>query len=215
MSESESVSRSSKEKKPADDVFTSHFVQDPAPSKWPNYVLTVLLILTGTGFAVVSYLNSKLSDEISSLNTNQAEVANLDPMVKLAPIPAVGSIPTKTKDPGEVEEVTKALGWLARKSLEEFRLTSPPKDNAYYYYVRLLEIDPDNKTARRGLKMIADKFANLAEKELAKNKYRSAAEYINIGLQVDAQNKRLKELRSLTAKSKQNIFDSLRKLFKS
>ncbi len=214
-SAAEHAGKNKKVTMPEDRVFTSHVVPGKKTGKWPTYVLTALLFLTGAGFAFVSYLNSKLTEEISTLNTNQAEVANLDPMVKLAPIPAVGSVPTKVTDPAEVEEVSKALGWLARKSLEEFRLTAPPKDNAYYYYSRLLEINPDNKAARRGLKLIAERFAYLAEKDLAENKYESATGYINIGLQIDPENKTLKELKMLTATSKQSIFDSLRKLFKS
>lgn len=201
-----------KKNKVADEVFISHIRQEKKPSKWLTYVLMTLLVLTASGFAFVSYLNTKLNQEITSFNTVQAEEANLDSMVKLIPIPTVSSAPTKISNPDEVAEVTKALGWLAKKSLEEYRLTAPVKDNAYYYYIRLLEINPKNGAARQGLMSIADRFAFLAEKELADNNYESAIGYINIGLQINPQNKTLKELRKLTATGQHSIFDSLREL---
>ena len=200
---------------PVDEVFTSHFGQYNKARKWPTYVLGGLLLLTGTGFAIVSYLNAQLNDEISSLNTIKAEAANLDSMVKLAPIPVPGSEPIIVSDPDKVEEVSRALGWLARKSLEEYRLTAPPEENAYYYYVRLLEINPDDGSARQGLMVIAERFAFLAEKELAENNYESAMGYIKIGLQINPENKTLNELKSLTATGQRSIFDSIKQLFKS
>ena len=200
---------------PDDKVFTSHMVQPNKASKWQTYVLGGLLLLTGTGFAVVSYMNSKLNEEISTFNTIQAEVANLDAMIKLTPIPALGSKPIIVNDSDKTEEVSRALGWLARKSLEENRLTAPLEKNAYYYYVRLLEINPDDKSARQGLMLIAERFAYLAEKELADNNYESAVGYINIGLQINPENKMLKELKSLTATGQQSIFDSIKKMFES
>ncbi len=200
---------------PADEVFTSHLRQPKKARKWSTYVLTGLLLLTASGFAFVSFMNTKLSHEISTLSTIEAEEANLESFVKLAPIPEVGSKPLKVNNPDEVEEVSKALGWLARKSLEEYRLTAPPKDNAYYYYVRLLEINPNNNIARQGLRHIAEKFALLAERELADNHYQAAAGYIEIGLQINPSNPTLKQLKLLTATSKRSVFDSIKSLFSS
>lgn len=209
------VGGSKAKKMPPDEHFTSHLQNPIKKRKWSTYILMGLLLLTGSGFTFVSYMNSKLNAEITSLNTIQAEVANLDSMVRLAPIPVSGSKPLKVSRPGEIEEVSKALGWLARKSLEEYRLTAPAKDNAYYYYVRLLEINPNNKSARQGLRLIADRFAFLAEKELAENNYKSAAGYIDIGLQINPNHKTLKQLKELTTTSQRNLFDSIKTFFSS
>ena len=215
-SDADEISTDSKNKEmPVDEVFTSHMGQYKKASKWPTYLLTGLLLLTGTGFAIVSYKHSQLNEKFSSLNTIQAGAANLDSQVNLAPIPAPGTKPVIASDPDKVDEVSRALGWLARKSLEEYRLTAPPEENAYYYYVRLLEINPDNRSARQGLKAIAESFAFLAEKELAENNYESAVGYIKIGLQINPENKTLKELRTLTATGRRSIFDSIKKMFDS
>ena len=48
-----------------------------------------------------------------------------------------------------------ALLWLGRHSLDAQRLTDPPRDNAYYYFTRLLQVDPGNAEARAGMLAIA------------------------------------------------------------
>ncbi len=200
---------------PADKVLTSHTIPGRKSGRWQTRILLALLVLSATGFVVVSYMNAKLNEELSALNTVQAETANLDEKIVLAPVPAPGSKPILVKNPNEVAEVTKALGWLARKSLEEYRLTAPPKDNAYYYYVRMLEINPNDQSARQGLRNIAEKFAFLAEKELARKNYEKALGYINLGLEINPKNKNLQELKRLTTTSQESLFDSLKKMFRS
>lgn len=93
--------------------------------------------------------------------------------------------------------VKKALLWLGRQSLDEFRLTYPPKNNAHYYFSKLLEADPGNEQAITGILMIAERYAILADQSLAKNDYEKSRAYINIGLQIDPENDSLRSLRSL------------------
>ncbi len=93
--------------------------------------------------------------------------------------------------------VKKALLWLGRQSLDEFRLTYPPKNNAHYYFSKLLEADPGNEQAITGILMIAERYAILADQSLAKNDYEKSRAYINIGLQIDPENDSLQSLRSL------------------
>jgi hypothetical protein len=122
---------------------------------------------------------------------------------------------TQAQDP-TISEVIRALTWLGNKSLEDYRLTHPPKDNAYYYFTRLLEIDPDNLSGRKGLLMIADRFALLAERELAKKSYTQAGKYVDIGLRFDPANETLLTLRTLTQPRGRGFLDSfLRTFFKS
>ena len=56
-----------------------------------------------------------------------------------------------------IREVVRALEWLARNALQADRLTSPPADNAYYYYSRLLALAPDNQGALAGFGEIAER----------------------------------------------------------
>ncbi|MFH0344399.1 MAG: serine/threonine-protein kinase [Chromatiales bacterium] len=116
-------------------------------------------------------------------------------------------------DPGSAE-VVKALAWLAKKSLDDYRLTHPPQDNAYYYYSRLLEIEPGNVPARKGLLAIGERFAFLAERELANNNYDRAKGYVAIGLQFAPENDTLLALKSLAQRPHGGLADTLAKFFR-
>lgn len=76
--------------------------------------------------------------------------------------------------------------WLraADRSLENFRLTTPPNNNAYSYYQKVLSIDPGNKEASRGIEKIAEHYVLLARGKLDEGKYRQAQIYVQRGMQV-------------------------------
>ena len=93
-------------------------------------------------------------------------------------------------------QVLTALKWLGRKSLDESRLTSPPDDNAYYYFARLLEIDPGNAQALEGIADIGRRYAQMADAQIRRGNYALAETYLTEGLRVDPTNKQLQVLRS-------------------
>jgi serine/threonine-protein kinase PpkA len=101
------------------------------------------------------------------------------------------------------EDVINALIWLGNQSLEEYKLTYPPKDNAYYYFSRLLEINPQSDVARRGILEIADRYALLAEKTLAANDYGKTQAYVDIGLKINPRNETLLSLKQLSEETRQ------------
>ncbi|MCB1740673.1 MAG: serine/threonine protein kinase [Gammaproteobacteria bacterium] len=113
------------------------------------------------------------------------------------------------------EEVVRALEWLARHSLKEDRLTQPPADNALYYFSRLLALDPQNETARRGFADIAERYIVLAEKEFSNRNYDKAQVYIALGLQVDPNNQGLLDLRSFIENRERSFIDTVLGLFRS
>lgn len=113
----------------------------------------------------------------------------------------------------QTEKVSDALMWLGRHSLNEYRLTAPPKDNAYYYFSRLLQIDPANQAAAQGLLQIGARYAILAEREIADGNHTQARSYITIGLQVDPENAALSVLRDLAVPSGHGFLASLFGLF--
>ena len=111
-------------------------------------------------------------------------------------------------------DVTKALEWLAKNSIREDRLTHPPADNAYYYYSRLLALDPENIAASRGFSNIAERFVVLAEQEFTQKNIIKAQTYIALGLQVDPENSALIALQSFIENRKKSFFETLVGLFK-
>jgi len=104
--------------------------------------------------------------------------------------------PLPAEDDPLRQQVVTALSWLGRKSLEEERLTSPPEDNAYYYFSQLLQLDPGSPQAVQGLASIAQRFATLAEGQMRRGNYPLAESYVTEGLRIDPSNKQLQVLRS-------------------
>ncbi len=112
------------------------------------------------------------------------------------------------------EKIARALLWLGRHSLDDFRLTAPLRDNAYYYFTRLLQIDPEDSQARDGILEIAGRYAMLAEREIAQDHFEAARGYIGIGLQIDPHNESLRLLQELAVPSQGGFFDALASFFK-
>jgi serine/threonine protein kinase len=113
------------------------------------------------------------------------------------------------------KSAARALEWLARNSLRQDRLLSPPADNAHYYFSRLLEIDPNNEAAKQGFSAIAERYVVLAEEEFSHKNYAQAQAYITLGLQVDPNNKGLKTLRSMIETREKTFFENLADYFRS
>ena len=83
----------------------------------------------------------------------------------------------------------------AEQHLQAWNRTAPPGGNAYDAYQKVLKIDPGNVKARQGIKKVAARYADLAEKELKRDKLVKAMGFIKTGLEVDASNRRLWALR--------------------
>ena len=114
-----------------------------------------------------------------------------------------------------VQEVIRALEWLARNALRSDRLTAPPADNAYYYYSRLLALDPSNEKALKGFSEIAERYVVLAEQEFAKRNFRQSGIYIALGRQVAPSNRGLAALETFIDKQQETFLDSVLALFRN
>jgi hypothetical protein len=87
----------------------------------------------------------------------------------------------------------------AREAMEKLHYTEPASDNAYYYYQVVLQMDPGNEEALKGVARIADIYADLVVWARDMFEYGKAEEYLRIGLKVDPENSRLLELRKTLA----------------
>lgn len=87
--------------------------------------------------------------------------------------------------------------WLrdARQNLDAWNLTAPEGKNAHHFYKAVLALDPGNAAAQEGMVAIADRYAQLAEREIARARYSKALDFIASGLAVDAENRRLWDLK--------------------
>ncbi|GJM06003.1 MAG: hypothetical protein DHS20C09_19990 [marine bacterium B5-7] len=197
----------------------------------PKLTLNVLLLLSATFFFSLQYVEIKLkSSEMridrastnsvlptaeatattssnlaeQTLETIQASNAGDETTVEATQAPAKAPVSN---------EVLSALAWLGKKSLDEYNLTYPEKDNAYYYFSRLLELQPDNREAYEGILSIAERYALLAERSLANNETDKTQTYIEIGLQINPNNEALLSLKSIVSTQKTSFWQTFKSMF--
>ena len=133
------------------------------------------------------------------------------PQASPEPAPVVEAKPV-TPEPVSAD-VLKALAWLGKQSLEEYKLTYPAKDNAYYYFTRMLEMDPGNQEAIKGILEIADRYAMQAEQALARNQQEQMLTYIEYGLRINPNNESLKALKQLAGSQDTSFLGTIKSLF--
>jgi hypothetical protein len=177
-----------------------------------------LLVLAGVMLVVLGGLGAFM---IAQLNKPPVLlVRNPPPIVTSSTTGATGGgAGTQTGADGgaiiDEQSASRALEWLARNSLRQDRLMSPPADNAHYYFSRLLAINPNNDAAKQGFSAIAERFVVLAEEEFSRKRYGRAQAYITLGLQVEPSNRGLETLRSMIETREKTFFETVSDYFKS
>lgn len=174
-------------------------------------VLIVLLILSAGFLGAMFFVDARLNQETDRASTASTRSVLLEEGGQAVATPA----DTETATAGENRlEVIHALNWLGRQSLEEYKLTYPPRDNAYYYFTKLLELEPGSEQARQGISNIADRYAILAEQALARDEIEKTQTYVGLGLKIDPDNKTLLSLQSLVEQEdEQGWMEVLKGLF--
>ena len=84
---------------------------------------------------------------------------------------------------------------MSDAALAQGKLRTPPNENAFYYYEKVLELEPANRQAKRGFRAIAGKYARLAEAHITNYEYNDAQRYITLGLEVQPDDDRLLALK--------------------
>ncbi len=204
-------------------VTGEHLAAQSTTKNTPTLNILLLLLMTSGGiFGTLQYAESRMNNDSakiqnvptdSVLTENLPEIKLSDPSDPIDSTDAASPVATETSEEMSAD-VVKALHWLGKKSLEEYRLTHPPKDNAYYYYSRLLEVNPMDKVAAAGLLNIADRYAYLAERSVLDNDYTKAQAYIDIGLKFNPRNASLLKLKQLSQDvGEQSFIGKLKKFF--
>jgi len=167
--------------------------------------LLLLLVVAATGFGMLQYYARRLAE--APLRPVEGLLPRLDSSIEPTSdaMPTTGAAPITPAN----DDVRKALTWMAQKRLEEDQLVTPPNDSAYFYYARLRDIDPQSRLAEEGFRRIAERFAVLAEREMAANNYQRAQSYVTIGLQLDPSNEALRQLRVLTEPKPHGLLESI------
>jgi serine/threonine protein kinase len=124
-----------------------------------------------------------------------------EPVVVRVPIAAQEASPAPAPDPSAAAAPPEdpLIGqWLekARQNLQAWNLTAPEGQNAFHFYQEVLKRDPQNVAAQQGLVAIADRYGQLAERELKRGNHQKALDFVATGLSVDADSRRLWSLKT-------------------
>ncbi len=176
--------------------------------KWRLTILGACFVVLVVAFASLQvYIESLKPSRI--VKQQPTETAIAQPLDVQASINAqsVSTGATETTPGLSKEEVIKALSWLAENSMQDNRLTYPPADNAYYYFSRLLALDPQNQAAKEGFANIAERYTELAEQEFSNRNFGKAQAYIALGLQVRPDHASLLNLQAILEDRHKSVLD--------
>ncbi len=108
------------------------------------------------------------------------------------PVPAVTSpaapAPTIVKTNVEKRKAESRIpAWLAAAeiALMNEQLTTPLEDNAYFRYLQVLSVDPQNEAAEQGIANIVDKYLDWSIQSVEMGRYHLATDYLNKARSVD------------------------------
>jgi serine/threonine protein kinase len=201
----------------------------PAPdprlrNKRANQILVGMILLGMVLFSTLEYVDIRLKTPApkfvnASTQTVLTNTADQTPVIQQVQSQAAvaATTPEAAQAPQQpapaLDEVLNALTWLGNQSLQEFKLTYPPKDNAYYYFGRLLELDPGNQTAIAGILEIAEQYAVLAEQAMVKNETEKMKSYIEIGLKINPDNRSLLSLKGYSENTQTGLMSTIKSFF--
>ncbi|MGH8523084.1 MAG: hypothetical protein ACREXY_02335, partial [Gammaproteobacteria bacterium] len=92
--------------------------------------------------------------------------------------------------------VAKLLA-LAGDDVAAYRLTTPQGNNALAKYRQVLQVEPENQQAVRGLRAIVAKYVDMAYRQITRNHYAGAALYLNRAADIAPKAANVKQAREL------------------
>lgn len=104
------------------------------------------------------------------------------PVPTLMPVPEPQPI---VQQPDQQQLKIERLLLEASEALAQNRLTTPAQDCAYYRYLSVLTLDPDNRQAQQGIHDIVEKYLDWAIRDAKESNFRRAQSYLNKARTVD------------------------------
>jgi hypothetical protein len=104
-----------------------------------------------------------------------------------APTPTIitAKVEPPTVEPRKVPLQIPALLEAGDIALMNEQLTTPLEDNAYFRYLQVLSIDPQNEAAEQGIANIVDRYLDWSIQSVEMGRYHLATDYLNKARSVD------------------------------
>jgi serine/threonine protein kinase len=111
----------------------------------------------------------------------------------------------------ELKQQLSQLFANAERAMREQRLTAPAENNAYFYYSKILELEPNNSQALAGLSEIEDYYIKLAQQSLLNKAVEKARNAIDKLKALTVDDARLEELEQQYQIIKQQVDEERKK----
>ncbi len=180
---------------------------EPSSSRSLRTTLYAVLALVGMGYGALFVIEAEITAPIRAEQPGEAAQFEMAKAALVAPDGAVGAA---AQSKVESDEVIKALLWLGQNSVNQQRLTAPPTNSAYYYFARVLQLDPQNAEALAGIAEIAKSYALLAQAAITRGDSKQARVYVALGRQLDPHNEALSVMAELAVPPELGLWATLR-----
>jgi hypothetical protein len=117
---------------------------------------------------------------------------------------------TDNREPARQISPIDALLIEAELAFQAKRLTTPLDDNAYFRYLQVLSIDPNNTTAQIGLQRIVDTYLAWSIKAIDTGRYRRATSMLNKAHSIDEYHPSIEALEKRIARAETSTSNTYR-----
>jgi serine/threonine protein kinase/tetratricopeptide (TPR) repeat protein len=115
--------------------------------------------------------------------------------------PGESASPTEEAQPSEEQRIARLLDG-AQEDIDGLRLSTPRGDNALEKYREVLSMDPDNATAKRGVRKIVGAYVELGKQAAKRKDYDRAQSYLDQALSIAPRSRELRKARDRLEKAR-------------
>ena len=111
----------------------------------------------------------------------------------------------------EQKDQVKRLLQQAQTNIKAFRLTTPAQSNAHANYLTVLQIDPDNTAAKKGIESIVSLYVDMVMQALQRYDFEKGKRYLNRAISISAEQAPLLELQQQVLQLERHYLDTIKK----
>jgi len=164
---------------PLDETKTAVSIPPPKKSRL-KYVIAFLVVIALLGVGLAAVKKGKQARQTAQIKPGIVEES---PPVNEAPPPSAEDSKQR------VERLLRA----AKADIKLLRLSKPPGNNALEKYRQVLEQDPDNKDAKKGIRKIVEAYVELGKNAAERKDYERAGLYLKEALSIAPNSKPLRK----------------------
>jgi tetratricopeptide (TPR) repeat protein len=139
--------------------------------------LAVVLAVAGLGVLATRRSNGPTEPAAAPAPAPLAPPAAVAPQPEAAAEAASPPDSAAAAEAAQAQQIAEALR-RAEQAVAELRLTTPESDSAMFHYQQVLSLDPENATARAGVRNIVLRYVSLADSAAASGNRSQAATYL-------------------------------------